>query len=85
MPNPAWNSCDPHHVGTDEHIALARHIGAEPLICVNAGDGTAQEAADWVEYCNGGLETKWGKVRAERGHPEPFNVKYWEIGNEIWI
>ncbi len=84
LPNPAWNQCDPHHVGTDEHIAFCRLIGAEPMICVNAGDGTAEEAADWVEYCNGAPDTKWGKVRAERGHPEPYNVKIWEVGNELW-
>lgn len=84
MPNPAWPEMDPHHVGTDEHITLCRLIGAEPLICVNAGDGTPQEAADWVEYCNGGPETKWGQVRASRGHVEPFGVKRWEIGNELW-
>ncbi len=84
MPNPAWNNCDPHHVGTDEHIRLCRLISADPMICVNAGDGTAQEAADWVEYCNGSADTRWGKVRGERGHPEPFDVRYWEIGNEIY-
>ncbi len=83
-PNPAWPIVDPHHVGTDEHIRLCRLLGAEPLICVNAGDGTPQEAADWVEYCNGSVDTRWGRVRAERGHPEPYDVQWWEIGNELW-
>lgn len=84
MKNPAWNQYDPHHVGTDEHIRLCRLIGAEPMICVNAGNGTPEEAADWVEYCNGGADTKWGRVRADLGHPEPYNVRVWEIGNELW-
>ncbi|MBN1901919.1 hypothetical protein JW926_11405, partial [Candidatus Sumerlaeota bacterium] len=84
MKNPAWERDDPHHVGTDEHIRFCRLIGAEPLICVNAGNGTPEEAADWVEYCNGSADTKWGKVRAELGHPEPYNVRVWEIGNELW-
>jgi alpha-N-arabinofuranosidase len=84
MKNPAWDRDDPHHVGTDEHIRLCRLIGAEPLICVNAGNGTPEEAADWVEYCNGGADTKWGRVRADLGHPEPYNVRVWEIGNELW-
>lgn len=84
MKNPAWDQYDPHHAGTDEHIALCRLIGAEPLICVNAGNGTPQEAADWVEYCNGGPDTQWGRVRAELGHTESYNVKVWEIGNELW-
>jgi alpha-N-arabinofuranosidase len=44
----------------------------------------AQEAADWVEYCNGSAETPWGKVRARRGHKEPYGVEHWCIGNEIW-
>jgi alpha-L-arabinofuranosidase len=84
MPNPAWDCCDPHHVGIDEHIRLCRLIGAEPLICVNAGNGTAQEAADLVQYCNGGADTKWGKVRINRGYREPFNIRLWEVGNELW-
>ncbi len=83
-PNPAWVEVDPHYVGTDEHIRLCRLIGAEPMICVNAGNGTPQEAADWVEYCNGSASTKWGSVRASRGYPEPYNVNVWELGNELW-
>lgn len=45
---------------------------------------TAEEAAAWVEYVNGPAESQFGKLRARDGHPEPFGVKYWEIGNEIW-
>ena len=56
----------------------------KPLICVNVGDGTAEEAADWVEYCNGSTNTPMGKLRAENGHPEPYGVKYWNLGNELW-
>lgn len=84
MLNPAWDQCDPHHVGTDEYVTLCNLIGAEPLICVNVGDGTPEEAADWVEYCNGPATSRWGKVRAEHGHPEPYAVKNWEVGNELW-
>ncbi|MDP0495463.1 MAG: hypothetical protein Q7Q73_04565 [Verrucomicrobiota bacterium JB024] len=43
-----------------------------------------QLAADWVEYCNGSVDTPMGKLRAENGHPEPYNVIYWEVGNETW-
>lgn len=82
--NVAWNDVDQHQVGTDEHISFCRLIGAEPMICVNAGNGTAEEAADWVEYCNGSPKTKWGKIRANNGHPKPYQVKLWEIGNELW-
>ena len=45
---------------------------------------TAQEAASWVEYVNGDASTPYGAMRAKHGHPEPFGVVYWEIGNEIW-
>ena len=83
-PNPAWAVTEPNHVGTDEFMTFCRHVGCEPMICLNAGDGTPEEAARWVEYCNGGPETEQGKRRAANGHPEPYNVSIWEIGNEIY-
>jgi alpha-L-arabinofuranosidase len=84
-PNRAWaNTPEPNYFGTDEFITYCRHIGCEPLICVNAGDGTADEAAAWVEYCNGDADTPMGRLRAENGHSQPYDVKYWEIGNEIF-
>jgi alpha-N-arabinofuranosidase len=49
---------------------------------VNIMTGTPEEAADWVEYMNGSPKTKWGAVRAENGHREPFGVQYWELGNQ---
>jgi alpha-N-arabinofuranosidase len=74
----------PNDVGIDEFMELCRLLGAKPYMVVNAGDGTAQEAADWVEYCNGSTDTEYGKLRAENGHPEPYNVKLWNIGNELF-
>ncbi|MCP5109506.1 MAG: hypothetical protein GY953_01585, partial [bacterium] len=82
--NPAWGGFEPNHVGADEYMKLCQRIGAEPLICVNAGNGTAREAANWVEYLNGSTETKYGALRASNGHPEPYNIKLWEIGNELY-
>ncbi len=72
--------------GTDEFIRFARAAGAEPSITVNVeGRGaTADEAAAWVDYCNGPASSRYGAVRAGNGHPEPYGVRYWEIGNEIW-
>lgn len=84
MLNQAWGLPEYNHFGTDEFIKLARLIGAEPQISVNAGSGEADEAAAWVEYCNGAVTTKYGKMRAANGHAAPYNVKYWEIGNELW-
>jgi len=76
-----WISND---VGTDEFMELCRLTGAKPFVIVNAGDGTAAEAANWLEYCNGGIDTKYGKLRAENGHPQPYNVRLWGIGNELF-
>lgn len=69
--------------GTDEFIAWCRKIGAEPQICVNMGSGTPEEARNWVEYCNGPAGSKWADLRVKNGHPEPYNVKFWDIGNEV--
>ncbi|MEM3712394.1 MAG: alpha-L-arabinofuranosidase C-terminal domain-containing protein [Thermoproteota archaeon] len=82
--NPAWGGLEPNKFGTDEFIDFCREVGAEPLIVVNMGSGTAQEAAEWVEYCNGDISTTYGRLRAENGHPEPYNVKYWMLGNEMY-
>lgn len=85
--NLSWkNEPEPSDFGTDEFVAFARAAGAEPSITVNVeGRGaTVEEAAAWVEYCNGAATTKFGAMRAANGHPEPFGVKLWEVGNEIW-
>jgi alpha-N-arabinofuranosidase len=85
--NLSWkNEPEPGDFGTDEYIAFCRRVGAEPSITVNVeGRGAnAEEAAAWVEYCNGAASSKYGAMRAAHGHPEPYRVKYWEIGNEIW-
>jgi alpha-N-arabinofuranosidase len=82
--NRPWSMIEYNHMGTDEFMNFCAAVGAEPLICVNAGDGSPQEAAEWVEYCNGSPDTKYGALRAENGHPSPYNVTYWEIGNELY-
>ncbi|MHA1272657.1 MAG: alpha-L-arabinofuranosidase C-terminal domain-containing protein [Promethearchaeota archaeon] len=70
--------------GTDEFLNFCEEIGAKPYLNVNYGTGTPEEAADWVEYCNGSIETEWGKKRAENGRTKPYNVPYWGIANEIF-
>jgi alpha-L-arabinofuranosidase len=85
--NLSWkNEPEPSDFGTDEFIQFCRNVRAEPSITVNVeGRGaTAAEAAAWVEYCNGPATSKYGRLRAANGHAEPYGVKYWEIGNEIW-
>jgi alpha-N-arabinofuranosidase len=70
--------------GTDEFMRFCSLVGAEPYICLNVGSGTPEEARSWVEYCNYGGDSFYAKLRAENGHPEPYNVRYWEIGNETY-
>ncbi len=81
----AFNAHTTNDVGTDEYLALCRKLRAEPYITVNFGTGTPEEAAKWVEYCNGGPETQMGRLRAQNGHPEPYNVKLWSVGNEEYL
>jgi len=82
--NVHWKGLEPNDFGTDEFVALCRNVAAQPLICVNFGTGAPEEAATWVEYCNGAKESKWGSLRAENGHPEPYSISFWEVGNEIY-
>ena len=82
---PGNDDYDPHEIGIDEFIALCRDVGGEPAITVRMSEVDPEDAAGLVEYCNGGTNTKWGKKRAERGHPEPYRVKYWFLGNELYL
>ncbi len=81
-----WGEREPSDFGSDEFIALCRGLRAEPHVVVNVdGAGaTPQEAAAWVEYMNGPPTSRYGALRAANGHREPFNVRTWELGNEIW-
>ncbi|MHC4433240.1 MAG: alpha-L-arabinofuranosidase C-terminal domain-containing protein, partial [Planctomycetota bacterium] len=70
--------------GFDEFIRFCRMLDAEPLVTVNTGFGDAYSAADQLEYANGSTDTYWGNKRAENGTPQPFAVKFWCIGNEMF-
>ena len=74
---------DYHEINTDDFVALCREIGAKPFITINPAWNTPEENAAWVEYCNGDETTKFGRIRAERGFKEPFNVQLWSLGNEF--
>jgi alpha-N-arabinofuranosidase len=80
----AWHDVESNRFGTDEYIAYCRELGTEPFICVNMGTGTMEEARSWVEYCNGTSDTYWANLRRENGHEEPYNVRYWALGNEMY-
>ena len=83
-PNRAWGGSEPNHVGTDEWLRFCERAGLEPVMGVGFGEITAEEAADWVEYCNGPITTKMGALRAANGHAEPYKVRYWGVGNEVY-
>jgi alpha-N-arabinofuranosidase len=78
----AWSAMQPNDIGMDEWMELSRIIGVDPYVTVNAGLGDANSAAEEVEYLNGPATSGWGAKRAANGHPEPYAVKYWDIGNE---
>jgi alpha-N-arabinofuranosidase len=80
----AWNAMQTNDLGMDEFATLCRLIGVEPYISVNAGFGDAHSAAEQVEYMNGAATTHMGALRAKNGHPAPYGVKFWNIGNEPW-
>jgi len=75
-----WGVIEPNTFGTDEFVELCRRLGAEPYICFN-GLSDVQENLDWVAYCNA-TEGKFAEMRKRNGYPEPFNVKFWSVGNE---
>jgi alpha-N-arabinofuranosidase len=68
--------------GTAEFVQFCRRIGAEPHINLNTGTGTLREALAWVEYTNGTLPSRWANLRRAHGYEAPFNVRYWQLGNE---
>jgi len=82
--NPAWTGVEHNDFGFDEFIRFCRMLDAEPLVTVNTGFGDAYSAADQLEYANGSTDTYWGKKRAENGMAQPFAVKFWCIGNEMF-
>ena len=83
-PELAWGGEESNRFGTDEFISYCAELGTEPYICLNMGTGTLAEALDWVEYCNGSGGTQWAQQRRDNGHPEPYQVKYWGLGNEMY-
>jgi alpha-N-arabinofuranosidase len=79
----AWQSIEPNQFGTDEYIRLCRKTGWEPMLTVNLGTGTPEEARNWVEYCNCPAGTRYADLRAANGSAEPHAVKLWCLGNEM--
>ena len=90
VPTLAWKGEESYQFGTDEFLQWSKRVGTEPYINFNMGShplymGTLWEALNWMEYVNGSTETTLGKLRAYHGHEQPYNVKYWCIGNENYL
>jgi alpha-N-arabinofuranosidase len=81
--NLAWGGIDNNHVGTDEWIELNQSMGSENVICVNLGLAAINDACEWVEYCNFQKGTAYSDLRTRYGHEKPFDVRIWDLGNEV--
>lgn len=85
MVNTVWGAAtEDNSFGTHEYLELVRRIGAEPFIVGNVGSGTVKEMADWWEYLNHPGGSTLADRRAANGHPEPFKVRFFGVGNESW-
>ena len=80
----AWNTVESNDMGTDEYLTWCRLLGSEPYLVVNTGFGDQYSAGQWVEYVNGSESTPMGRERAKNGHPAPYGVVYWGVGNEAY-
>ena len=79
----AWNTTESNQFGTDEFMAWCKLAGTTPLMGLNLGTGSAEDAAALVEYCNIDKGTKWSELRREHGIADPYNAQYWCLGNEM--
>ena len=77
-----WNEWEPNDFGLDEFMQFAEAAGFEAHITANYLTGSPEEAAQWVEYANGTAQTELGRLRAKNGHPQPYGIKLWAVGNE---
>ncbi|TFK80982.1 glycoside hydrolase family 51 protein [Polyporus arcularius HHB13444] len=84
-PELAWGGEESNQFGTDEFVAWCRVAKIEPYIVFNMGTGTLEDALHWLEYCNGTGDTYYANLRRKNaGRDEPYGVKYWGLGNEVW-
>ena len=81
--NLGWNTLENNQFGTHEFMRLCELTGAEPYLCLNLGTGLAADAKGWFEYCNGAGDTPLTRERANNGHSQPFEVKFWNLGNDL--
>jgi alpha-N-arabinofuranosidase len=82
-PDFAWHTTETNQFGTDEFLAWCDALGTQPMLAVNLGTGTPADAAELLEYCNLPMGTSVADRRAANGHPEPYGVGLWCLGNEM--
>ncbi len=79
----AWNTLESNQFGTNEFMSWCKAVGTKPLMGLNFGTGTSEQAAALVEYCNVEKGTKWSDLRRKHGYPDPYHVEHWCLGNEM--
>lgn len=79
----AWQSTETNQFGTNEFMEFCKNVNTEPMLAVNMGTGSIQEAANLVEYCNASAGTKYADLRISHGYKDPYDVKLWCLGNEM--
>jgi alpha-N-arabinofuranosidase len=82
--NPAWRGIEHNDFGLDEFMVFCRMLKTEPYISVNSGLGDSRSAVEEVEYANAPADRPGGQLRAKNGHPDPYRVHWWSIGNEMF-
>ncbi len=79
----AWNAMNSNQFGTNEFMAWCKATGTQPLMGLNLGTGTPEQAAALVEYCNVDKGTEWSDLRRKHGIADPYKVRHWCLGNEM--
>jgi alpha-L-arabinofuranosidase len=79
----AWNTLESNQFGTNDFIDWCALVGAEPLLGMNFGTGSVENAVAYVEYCNLERGTRWSDLRRAHGYVRPHGVRYWCLGNEM--
>ena len=79
----AWQSLEPNQLGSDEFVKLSKMMGWTPMMTVNLGTGTPEEARNWVEYTNSPAGSYYADLRVINGSPKPYDLELWCLGNEM--
>lgn len=79
----AWHTCESNAFGTHEFVAWCAKVGTLPMLAINLGSRGLEAARNYLEYVNGPSGSAWGDLRKAHGHPEPFGVRHWCLGNEM--